>query len=191
MLAIADSQGYITATYAGSGYDQAAWLGAGLTSRAQTYQSRRWEASADWGGVQQFRHRAYDPGTGTWIQEDPLGVAGGVNVYQYNNGNPVTFSDPMGMCPEDAGGDGKTDRYDDCPVGSSGYYAYLAVQGDRSRVNDIKGIVAACAESTVCSITAIAGTAVVGAGSKTIADAAVSASRFAVRWLNQGDLASI
>ncbi|HRP08280.1 MAG TPA: RHS repeat-associated core domain-containing protein, partial [Gemmatimonadales bacterium] len=99
LLAIADSQGYITATYAGSGYDQAAWRGAGLTSRAQTYEPRRWETDADWGGVQQFRHRAYDPGTGTWIQEDPLGVAGGVNVYQYNNGNPVTFSDPMGMCP--------------------------------------------------------------------------------------------
>jgi RHS repeat-associated protein len=101
LLAIADSSGFITAEYAGSGYDQAAWLGAGLTSRAQTYQSRRWETSSDWGGVQQFRHRAYDPGTGTWIQEDPIGVAGGVNVYQYNNGNPVTFSDPMGMCPDD------------------------------------------------------------------------------------------
>ncbi|HRP09218.1 MAG TPA: hypothetical protein PLL69_12100, partial [Gemmatimonadales bacterium] len=71
LLAIADSQGYITPTYAGSGYDQAAWLGAGLTSRAQTYQPRRWETGTDWGGVQQFRHRAYDPGTGTWIQEDP------------------------------------------------------------------------------------------------------------------------
>ena len=46
--------------------------------------------------MQQFRHRAYDPGTSTWIQEDPLGVAGGVNVYQYNNGNPVSYSDPMG-----------------------------------------------------------------------------------------------
>jgi len=98
LLAIADSQGYITATYAGSGYDQAAWQGAGLTSRAQTYVQRRWETDAGWGGVQQFRHRAYDPATGSWIQEDPLGVAGGVNVYRFNNGNPVTFSDPMGMC---------------------------------------------------------------------------------------------
>lgn len=44
------------------------------------------------------------------------GGAGGVNVYQYNNGNPVTSRDPMGTCPEDAGGDGKTPRYDDCPV---------------------------------------------------------------------------
>ena len=48
LLAIADSSGFITSGYAGSGYDQAAWLGAGLTSRAQTYQSRRWETSDDW-----------------------------------------------------------------------------------------------------------------------------------------------
>jgi hypothetical protein len=53
--------------------------------------------------VQQFRHRAYDPGTGTWIQEDPLGVAGGVNVYQYNNGNPVSFSDAFGLVAADSG----------------------------------------------------------------------------------------
>src|SRR5690606_33118605 len=34
LLAIADSTGFISSTYAGSGYDQAAWQGAGLTSRA-------------------------------------------------------------------------------------------------------------------------------------------------------------
>ncbi|MDZ4258371.1 MAG: RHS repeat-associated core domain-containing protein [Gemmatimonadales bacterium] len=50
-------------------------------------------------GIQQFRNRAYDPATGTWIQEDPMGVAGGVNLYRFNNGNPVSFGDPLGLCP--------------------------------------------------------------------------------------------
>lgn len=100
LLAIADSTGDITAPYAGSGYDQAAWKGAGLTSRAQTFNPRKWETNGDWGGIQQFRNRAYDPASGTWIQEDPLGVAGGVNLYQYSGSNPASFGDPFGLCPE-------------------------------------------------------------------------------------------
>ncbi len=33
-------------------------------------------------------------------QEDPIGLAGGLNVYGFANGDPVTFSDPFGLCPE-------------------------------------------------------------------------------------------
>ena len=28
-----------------------------------------------------------------------MGVAGGVNLYRFNNGNPVSFGDPLGLCP--------------------------------------------------------------------------------------------
>ncbi|MGH7626876.1 MAG: hypothetical protein ACREOJ_16365, partial [Gemmatimonadaceae bacterium] len=34
--------------------------------------------------------------------EDPLGLAGGLNVYGFNGGDPVNFSDPFGLCLEDA-----------------------------------------------------------------------------------------
>lgn len=100
LVAIADSAGDITTPYAGSGYDQSSWQGAGLTSRAQTFDPRKWETNSEWGGIQQFRHRAYDPATGTWIQEDPIGVAGGVNLYQYAGSNPISLSDPFGLCPD-------------------------------------------------------------------------------------------
>ncbi|MDZ4391065.1 MAG: RHS repeat-associated core domain-containing protein, partial [Gemmatimonadales bacterium] len=97
LIAIADSAGFITEAYAGSGHDQSSWQGAGLTTQAQTFDPRKWQTNDQWGGIQQFRNRAYDPATGTWIQEDPMGVAGGVNVYRFNNGNPVSFGDPLGL----------------------------------------------------------------------------------------------
>src|SRR5689334_18733426 len=33
-------------------------------------------------------------------QEDPLGLAGGLNLYGFANGDPVNFTDPFGLCPE-------------------------------------------------------------------------------------------
>jgi len=50
-------------------------------------------------GVSYFRNRAYDSRTGRWLQEDPIGVAGGLNLYQFNGNNPVTYTDPFGLCP--------------------------------------------------------------------------------------------
>lgn len=42
--------------------------------------------------------RDYDPTTGTWLQMDPLGVDGGLNVYRYAEGDPVSMADPSGLC---------------------------------------------------------------------------------------------
>jgi hypothetical protein len=32
-------------------------------------------------------------------QEDPIGLAGGLNLYGFANGDPVNFRDPFGLCP--------------------------------------------------------------------------------------------
>src|SRR6184192_2510093 len=32
-------------------------------------------------------------------QEDPLGLAGGLNLYGFAGGDPVNFSDPFGLAP--------------------------------------------------------------------------------------------
>ena len=33
-------------------------------------------------------------------QEDPIGLAGGMNLYGFAGGDRINFSDPMGLCPE-------------------------------------------------------------------------------------------
>jgi uncharacterized protein RhaS with RHS repeats len=53
----------------------------------------------DASGQLYMRNRYYDPGTGRFTQEDPLGLAGGMNEYGYANGDPISYSDPFGLCP--------------------------------------------------------------------------------------------
>jgi RHS repeat-associated protein len=53
----------------------------------------------DDGGLMYRRNRYYDPNTGQFTQEDPLGLAGGMNAYGFATGDPVNFSDPFGLCP--------------------------------------------------------------------------------------------
>lgn len=48
-------------------------------------------------GLQYNRARYYDPATGRFISEDPIGFKGGVNRNAYVNNNPVRSSDPSGM----------------------------------------------------------------------------------------------
>ena len=49
-------------------------------------------------GTYYRRNRSYDPNTARFTQEDPLGLAGGLNVYGFANGDPVDFADPFGLC---------------------------------------------------------------------------------------------
>jgi RHS repeat-associated protein len=55
--------------------------------------------------------RYYDPTTGHWLSRDPIGYAGGQNLYTFCDGNPVNEADPEGT---DAviffGGDSKSEN---------------------------------------------------------------------------------
>jgi len=74
------------------------------------------DGKPDGTGTLYRRNRYVDPTTGRFTQEDPIGLAGGLNLYGFAAGDPVTFTDPFGFepckdadgkvipCPEPAGG---------------------------------------------------------------------------------------
>jgi RHS repeat-associated protein len=60
-------------------------------------------------GLSNYRNRFYDPATGRFTQEDPMGFNGGINLYGYAGNNPASFTDPFALCPPE------DDNLEDCP----------------------------------------------------------------------------
>ena len=49
------------------------------------------------GGLWHFGARQYSPEMRRWTAPDPIGFEGGLNLYQYTNGDPVNYIDPSGL----------------------------------------------------------------------------------------------
>ena len=60
------------------------------------------EGQEDASGYLYRRNRYFDPSAGRFTQEDPIGLAGGLNLYGFGGGDAVNFSDPFGLCFWDA-----------------------------------------------------------------------------------------
>jgi RHS repeat-associated protein len=180
LVAVADSQGTFNSLYEGPApYAPGTWVTSGLTTRAQTFDPRRWTTDSGNLALSTFRTRQYDPATGSWLQEDHLGVAGGINLYQYNGNDPNSFSDPFGACPP------QDDNYSNCEPGSADWYANrMAVGKGNAALNEIGGTFATCAESVACNVVlavaAPVGNAVVRIG-EAIEAAATSAGSSSLR----------
>jgi RHS repeat-associated protein len=102
---VTDGQGrHLLATEVGGGLDQSltngtytGWQATGAAGGTAFGADRLTTGQAP--GLAFYRNRIYDQATGRWTQEDPLGVAGGLNLYQFNGNDPVSFGDPFGLCP--------------------------------------------------------------------------------------------
>ena len=67
------------------------------------YAGAWWDA---WLEVYHVRHRVLDPKEGRWLQRDPIGYAGGSNLYAYVGNQPGRYVDPLGLRWAMAGGGG-------------------------------------------------------------------------------------
>jgi RHS repeat-associated protein len=48
-------------------------------------------------GLMHYKARAYSPKYGRFLQPDPIGTEGGLNIYEYAGSDPVNASDPSGL----------------------------------------------------------------------------------------------
>jgi RHS repeat-associated protein len=62
-----------------------------------TYAGREWDKET---GLHYYRARYYDPMEGRFIQKDPIGFKGGINLYSYVQNNPLNYRDPFGFIGE-------------------------------------------------------------------------------------------
>ena len=77
-------------------YDAHGRPGAGNAGLFQ-YTGQIWLNEA---GVYHYKNRAYHPGLMRFLQTDPIGHAGGINLYAYVGGDSVNLTDPLGLSPE-------------------------------------------------------------------------------------------
>ncbi|MBP5227790.1 MAG: hypothetical protein J6336_10445 [Kiritimatiellae bacterium] len=64
-----------------------------ITTLRFTWQGREYSHAT---GLYNFRARWYDPAAGRWLSKDPIGLEGGLNLYETFGNNPVCFGDPEG-----------------------------------------------------------------------------------------------
>jgi len=64
----------------------------------------------DASGLMYRRNRYYDPHAGRFTQEDPIGLAGGVNAYGFAAGDPVSYGDPYGLRADTVKLNGETEE---------------------------------------------------------------------------------
>ena len=84
----------------GNGLGQYAYLPFGetpapLTGTTFGYAGYRYDAET---GLYHTGRRHYDPTVGRFLMPDPLGYAGGINLYAYVDNDPLNATDPSGLC---------------------------------------------------------------------------------------------
>jgi RHS repeat-associated protein len=88
-----DQNANIQTSYGYSPYGQTEQIGPDATNNTSQYTSRENDNT----GLMFYRARYYDPVLKRFISEDPIGLEGGMNAHAYVEGNPISFTDPLGL----------------------------------------------------------------------------------------------
>ncbi len=75
-------------------YDAWGNLEVGADQDGYAFTGREWDPEIK---LYYFRARYYDPRTGRFVSQDPIGFEGGLNFFEYVFSNPATLIDPFGL----------------------------------------------------------------------------------------------
>ncbi|ROR98672.1 RHS repeat-associated protein [Sinobacterium caligoides] len=90
---VVDSAKQLVATYQYDPYGVLIGF-SGSLQQPFTFSTKRYDAEL---GMHYFGYRFYLPEQGRWLNRDPIGLAGGINLYEYVGGNPLIYTDPYGL----------------------------------------------------------------------------------------------
>jgi RHS repeat-associated protein len=100
-IGLVNAGGAIATSY---GYEP---FGATAASGAASSNSHRFTGrEQDPTGLYYLRNRYYNPMLGRFLSPDPIGIAGGINLYAYTFDDPMNWVDPLGLSPGASGGSG-------------------------------------------------------------------------------------
>ena len=93
---LTDTNGSVAKAYAYDAYGNIL-ESPGTIDQPYAYTGREFDSET---GLYYYRARYYDAPTGRFLQKDPIGLGGGLNLYQYVRSSPLNFNDPLGLKSE-------------------------------------------------------------------------------------------
>ena len=95
ITALTDQRGDISARYLYDPYGRllGKW-GPLADANRYRFSSKEWQPN---GGLYYYGFRFYDPNLQRWLNQDPIGEAGGINLYGFVGNNPLSQVDPLGL----------------------------------------------------------------------------------------------
>ena len=128
VVALSDSSGTIVASYEYEVFGSATITGNGHGNPFM-FTGRRFD---DETGLYYYRARMYHPELGRFMQPDPIGYFGGINLYTYCRNNPFNWIDPFGLLDRPSqrmGGWGKAENFVTGLIDRANEIAYLGWAG--------------------------------------------------------------
>ncbi|MEW6027695.1 MAG: RHS repeat-associated core domain-containing protein [Planctomycetota bacterium] len=92
VVALSNSSGTVAETYRYSVYGEVRSVG--VLGNPYSYTGRPFDTET---GLYYYRARYYDAGLRRFLQPDPIGYMGGMNLYAYVGNSPVNWVDPLGL----------------------------------------------------------------------------------------------
>lgn len=94
-IALSNSSGAITTTLVYGAYGELLGQTGSLATPFEC--NGQWGVQTDSNGIYFNRARYYSPELQRWLNADPIGLAGGLNLYAYVGNDPIDYTDPLGL----------------------------------------------------------------------------------------------